>query len=233
MKELQVTVTIRKDQVVTDSLTVAKDFGKQHKNILQSIDVIKGQISPADFSARYFETIYNDEQGKPRKRYLMNFDGFSLLVMGFNGKKAMKWKLAYQAEFKRMAGIIAQQATVAWQNTRISGKQTRSVLTGTLQQLVGYAQAQNYKGAKWTYSTYSKLVNKALGIKQDGNTRNHCTTKQLLMIDQLEESLCHVIADGMAHNAAAGDIYKMCKKYCDHYLGMLFLESPFKPAELK
>lgn len=233
MKEIQVTVKIKKDQAVTDSLNVAENFGKLHKNILRDIDAIKGQITPAQFRARYYKTTYKDEQGKPRRKYLMNFDGFSLLVMGFTGKKAMQWKLAYQTEFNRMTEIIKQQATIGWQNTRVTGKQTRSVLTGTLQQLVGYAQAQNYKGAKWTYSTYSKLVNKALGIRQDGNTRNHCTTKQLLMIDQLEESLCHVITDGMQHNAAAGDIYKMCKKYCDHYLGMLFLESPFKPAELK
>ena len=233
MKEIQVTVKIKKDQAVTDSLTVAKDFKKLHKNILQSIDVIKGQISTADFSALFYETTYVAENGKRNRKYLMNKNGFSLLVMGFTGDKAMQWKLAYIAEFDRMTEIIAQQVTVAWQTTRVTGKQTRSVLTGTLQQLVGYAKAQNYNGAKWTYSTYSKLVNKAFGIKQDGNTRNHCTTKQLLMIDQLEESLCHVITDGMQHNAAAGDIYKMCKKYCDHYLGMLFLESPFKPAELK
>lgn len=233
MKEIQVTVKIKKDQAVTDSLIVAENFGKLHKNILQSIDVIKGQISTADFSALFYETTYVAENGKRNRKYLMNKNGFSLLVMGFTGDKAMQWKLAYIAEFDRMTEIIAQQATIGWQNTRVTGKQTRSVLTSTLQQLVGYATAQHYGGAKWTYSQYTKLVNKALGIRQDDKTRDHCTTKQLLMIDQLEEALCHVINNGMAHNAAAGEIYRKCKQYCNHYLNMLFLDSPFKPAELK
>ena len=34
--------------------------------------------------------------------FLMNRDGFSLLVMGFNGKKAMQFKLEYIGAFNRM-----------------------------------------------------------------------------------------------------------------------------------
>jgi Rha family phage regulatory protein len=233
MKELIVKLEVKKNQVVTDSLIVARDFSKQHKDVLRAIDTIKTQIQPAQFCARYFETMYKDEKGEMRRKYLVNFDGFSLLVMGFNGKKAMKWKLAYQAEFNRMKQIIKERETIDWKNTRTNGKIERKDFTDLLQQLVGYAQAQNYKGAKWTFSQYTKLINKALGIKQGKNTRDCCTTKQLNMINQLEESLTHVINDGMQHNAPAGAIYKKCKQYCDHYLNMLFIDSPFKPAELR
>ena len=34
--------------------------------------------------------------------YLMNRDGFSLVAMGFNGKKALQWKLKYIAAFNKM-----------------------------------------------------------------------------------------------------------------------------------
>ena len=36
----------------------------------------------------------------------MNRDGFSLLVMGFTGKEAMKWKLAFLEAFNRMEAEI-------------------------------------------------------------------------------------------------------------------------------
>ena len=163
----------------------------------------------------------------------MNKDGFSYIVMGFTGKKADEFKIAYINEFNRMTEVIKEHETQDWKNTRINGKQTRSILTETLQQLATYAKAQNYKGAKWTYSQYTKLVNKALGIKQNNNTRDCCTSDQLHNIKQLEESLSHVINDGMQHNAGAGAIYKKCKQYCNDYLNMLFKPSPFKPAELR
>lgn len=66
MKELQVTVKVRKDQVVTDSLTVAKDFGKLPKNILRDIDAIKDQIDTAQFRAMYYETDYKADNGQTK-----------------------------------------------------------------------------------------------------------------------------------------------------------------------
>ena len=58
MKELQVAVKVRKDQVVTDSLTVAKDFGKLPKNILRDIDAIKDQAERMKLD--YFHTLISD-----------------------------------------------------------------------------------------------------------------------------------------------------------------------------
>lgn len=34
--------------------------------------------------------------------YIMNRDGFSLLAMGFTGKKALEWKLKYINAFNEM-----------------------------------------------------------------------------------------------------------------------------------
>lgn len=38
--------------------------------------------------------------------YYMNRDGFSLLVMGFTGKKALEWKLKYIEAFNQMESYI-------------------------------------------------------------------------------------------------------------------------------
>lgn len=53
---------------------------------------------------------YTDEQGKPRKQYILTRDGFTLLAMGFTGAKAMQFKVAYITAFNRMESIINGEA---------------------------------------------------------------------------------------------------------------------------
>ena len=43
----------------------------------------------------FHESSYTAGTGKSYKEYFMNRDGFSLLVMGFTGKKALEWKIKY------------------------------------------------------------------------------------------------------------------------------------------
>ena len=50
----------------------------------------------------FFEDISPDKYGRNQKIYLMNRDGFSLLCMGFTGKKALEWKLKYIDAFNKM-----------------------------------------------------------------------------------------------------------------------------------
>ena len=85
------------------STQVANDFGKLHKNVLNKIETLKTQIGSAENSAQYFiPNIYVDNSGKSNKYYNLTRDGFSLLVMGFTGKKALTWKLKYIEAFNLM-----------------------------------------------------------------------------------------------------------------------------------
>lgn len=95
-------LTIECGEVMCSSLAVAQNFEKTHKDVLEAIDRIIGQ-TPEEFSRRNFPPAgYIDQQGKPRRSFDMTRDGFSLLVMGFTGEKAMRWKLAYIDAFNRM-----------------------------------------------------------------------------------------------------------------------------------
>ena len=49
----------------------------------------------------FYETTY-ENRGKQYPMYLMNRDGFSLLVMGFTGKDALEWKVKYIQAFNEM-----------------------------------------------------------------------------------------------------------------------------------
>ena len=47
--------------------------------------------------------------------FLMNRDGFSLLVMGFTGKKALEWKLKYIKAFNQMEEQIKSLLAPSYQ----------------------------------------------------------------------------------------------------------------------
>ena len=48
--------------------------------------------------------------------YFMNMDGFSLLAMGFTGKKALEWKIRYIQAFNEMERKLKEQENLAAQN---------------------------------------------------------------------------------------------------------------------
>ena len=93
-------VQISDNQVVTTSILVSSVFGKEHKNILSRI---RNEDMPADFNRLNFKPVtYLDKKGEVRPMYEITRDGFTLLAMGFTGKKAMQFKIKYIAAFNEM-----------------------------------------------------------------------------------------------------------------------------------
>lgn len=95
-------VIMHNKQVVTTSLRVAEVFGKDHKNVIQSIENLAAEKSAAKFFA---EATY-DNRGKQYPMYYMNRDGFTLLAMGFTGKKALQFKIKYIQAFNSMEATL-------------------------------------------------------------------------------------------------------------------------------
>lgn len=78
---------------VASSRQIAENFEKRHDHVIRDIDTIKKDVP--NFGEMFFETTVPDSYGREQRAYLMNRDGFSLLVMGFTGKAALEWKLKY------------------------------------------------------------------------------------------------------------------------------------------
>lgn len=99
-------VQIENNQVVVSSRQIAKDFEKEHKVVLRSVrEILAEQNCAAKF---FYESTY-DNRGKEYPEYLMNRDGFSLLVMGFTGSKALEWKVRYIQAFNAMEAKLAME----------------------------------------------------------------------------------------------------------------------------
>lgn len=95
-----------KGNPVTTSLIVAEVFEKEHRHVL---DAIRNIIRSAENSAvlgMFYETMYLNSQNKKQPMFVMNRDGFSLLVMGFTGEKSLGWKIKFIKAFNEMENRI-------------------------------------------------------------------------------------------------------------------------------
>ena len=102
-------VQVAEGQVVVSSRQVADHFEKRHTHVLT---VIKEILNSAENSiAKFFFKSTYDNRGKQYPEYLMNRDGFSLLVMGFTGKKALEWKIKYIQAFNAMEEELRRGGT--------------------------------------------------------------------------------------------------------------------------
>lgn len=93
---------------VTDSLKVARVFGKQHKNVMQQVRNLLGSAENSAHKNWFYKSTYLDAQGKQQPLFVMNRDGFSLLAMSLTGEKALQFKVAFIDLFDKMEKAIAE-----------------------------------------------------------------------------------------------------------------------------
>lgn len=94
--------------LTVSSLQIAENFEKEHRNVVQSIENLTAEFSAV--KNLFIESTYINERGRSYKSYNITRDGFSLLVMGFTGKKALEWKLKYIEAFNLMEKKIKELA---------------------------------------------------------------------------------------------------------------------------
>lgn len=89
------------EMTVVSSLDVAETFEKRHADVLRDIEELG---CSKDFRERNFALskylIENNKRSYPM--YYMTRDGFTILVMGYTGEKAMRFKEAYIKQFNAM-----------------------------------------------------------------------------------------------------------------------------------
>lgn len=93
-------------QPLTNSVLVAEKFDKLHRNIIQTLRKLTAENSAV--RTMFVETTYLNEKQQEQPMFVMNRDGFTLLAMGFTGKKALQFKLDYIEAFNKMEQIVRQ-----------------------------------------------------------------------------------------------------------------------------
>lgn len=108
MKDL---VVLKGQKAVTTSLRVAEVFRKRHDNVLEAI---RGLLKNKGTQQMFEESSYINPQNKQEyPMFYMNRDGYTLLAMGFNGKRALSFKLKYIEAFNEMEKFIKQRNAIS------------------------------------------------------------------------------------------------------------------------
>jgi Rha family phage regulatory protein len=100
-------VFIENGQAVTDSLTVAEVFGKEHKHVLRDIEQQLEKLIEAGEEnwgvSNFGQTHYQHPQNKQwYKKYFLTEEAFTIVAMSYVTPEAMKFKVKFIQEFKRM-----------------------------------------------------------------------------------------------------------------------------------
>ena len=118
------------DNTVTAlSTDIAKFFGKEHFSVVRDIENLLKKLPDSrayNFVASTIEIASNlkNAPAKLIKAYRMTRDGFTLLVMGWTGEKALQFKLAWLDAFNRMEEQLRKQQIFAEQdNSLITNEQ--------------------------------------------------------------------------------------------------------------
>lgn len=193
--------------LTTTSRDVAEVFGKEHNKVLR--DIRELECSEGFRLSNFGQSSYTNAQGKEQPCYQMTRDGFTLLVMGYTGEKAMQFKEAYIKAFnemeKELKRLYAERQQ--WEIERAKGILVRHILTDTIKMKV--ADSPN---KKFMYPNYTKLIYKTLfgktlkelqqeyGVKGKESIRDYLTSEQLKDIESMEMLVSSLINCGWGYD---------------------------------
>ena len=193
------------EKLITTSLKVAEVFEKEHKDVLESIRNLVAENSAAKF---FNETTYKN-RGREYPMYEMDRDGFSLLVMGFTGDKALQWKIKYIEAFNAMEQELRRIYTERqqWQIERDKGVIIRHILTDTIKMKIADSPHKRFAYPNYTKLIYKTLFGKTMkelqeeyGVKPKESLRDYLTADQLKDVENMEMLISSLINCGWGYD---------------------------------
>ena len=140
----------KEERTAVTSLDVAETFGKAHDKVMRDIHNLG--CSPEFNAANFGDITYTDSRGRLQRACVMTRDGFTLLVMGYTGELAMKFKEAYIRQFNAMEAALLGKVI-----ERQKGIAVRQALTKAIQQ-----SAENERMHGHAYSLYTNCIYRTL-----------------------------------------------------------------------
>lgn len=200
-------VEIRKmgkvEQVAVTSLDVASTFEKEHYHVMEDIRNIMNNVSSPEFSGLFLEGTYTASNGKKQPMYIMNRDGFTLLVMGYTGEKAMRFKLAYIKQFNAMEAALQGKFV-----ERQKGIAVRQALTKALQQSTENERMHGRAYINYTNCIYkvlfgmsAKQLRERYGVDHKTDLRDCFTAEELAAVQSMERLVSGLVDCGWEYNA--------------------------------
>ena len=174
------------DTARVDSLFVADFFEKQHKHVLRDIAKITEPTSglSKEFIRENFKAdTYKDKTGRKLPCYQMTRDGFTMLVMGYTGAKAMKFKEMYIKRFNEMEQFIKYL---------VSARQEFPLLTENIKLLHDSPKPYHFSNEcdmlnRIVVGMSAKQFRLANGIEKGKSIRPYLAKEQIQMLETLQK----------------------------------------------
>ena len=175
-----------KDTARVDSRFVAQFFEKHHRHVLRDIERITEPNSglSEEFIRLNFElSFYKDSTGRKLPCYMMTRDGFTMLVMGYTGKKAMRFKEIYIKRFNEMEQFI---------KTLVTARREFPLLTENIKLLHENPRPYHFSNEcdminRIVTGMSAKQFRQARGLEKGTSIRPYLTDEQIKMIDTLQK----------------------------------------------
>ena len=175
-----------KDTARVDSLYVAEFFDKEHKNVLRDIARITDPTSglSEEFARLNFEpSSYISSQNKKQPCYMMTRDGFTMLVMGYTGQKAMRFKELYIRRFNEMEEFIT---------TLVTARKDFPLLTENIKLLHEKPKPYHFSNEcdminRIVTGMSAKQIREKYGLEKGTSIRPYLTDDQVKMLETLQK----------------------------------------------
>ncbi|WP_440971859.1 Rha family transcriptional regulator [Megamonas funiformis] len=212
-------VEIINNKIVVSSRQIAAHFKKEHKNVLRDIENIikETKFGSSKLSHEFFLKSTFENRGKQYPMYIMNRDGFSLLVMGFTGKEALEWKIKYINAFNKMEAKLKRIEKENQQKAieRAVSKEVRRTLTDTIKELVPESPHKCFAYSNYTNLIYkilfglsAKAMRDLMQLERQDNIRDKLNLNDLKRVKELEALVYGLLALGWG--------YKDIKKFLEN-----------------
>lgn len=190
----------KEDVTVVSSLDVAETFEKEHRRVLQ--DIRELECSEEFRLHNFVQSNYMNEQKHKQPMYQMTRDGFTLLAMGYNGEKAMKFKEAYIKQFNAMQKLLTEKLL-----EREKGIAIRQALTKAIQM-----SSENERMHGHAYSTYTNIIYKTIfgkdatrlredyRIGKNDNIRDCFSEEELKTVQNMEMLVSGLVGCGWGYD---------------------------------
>ncbi len=174
------------DTARVDSLFVAEFFEKRHDHVIRDIRKItdpKSGLSENFIGTNFKSDFYKDSTGRKLPCYFMTRDGFTMLVMGYSGQKAMKFKELYIRRFNEMECFIKRL---------VSARQEFPLLTANIKLLHENPKPYHFSNEcdmlnRIVVGMTAKQFRLANGIEKEKSIRPYLSDEQITILDTLQK----------------------------------------------
>lgn len=193
--EVSALVHIRQGKPVTDSLAIASEFGRPHKNVLKSIDdlIADGTISRLEFKPRN----YTDERGKKQRLIELAERGALIALPFIGGKNSRAGHVRLVDAFLTLQAQLSGRDIGGWASSR-------KKVSSSFQDMCDALNEVRAEVGKTTsalhYANESKLVNRLLFGSFEAINRDDLEQAELTLMERVEARNAFLIARGRSYH---------------------------------